>query len=347
MAPRRGLSRRAREPAHSGASGHDAARPGTSASGTSASGRSQPGAGRPGTTTAGGTRPATGRQAASGQPPAGAPATLRPATVPRTTVPRTTVPRTTVPPAGAAPARAAAALPGTSCGPVAHIGDSTSVGMVSPLDLPDPAQRLAAQYTGVGVRHTWIDASGGRSMVERCRARSTASIRPGIWPVTGSGLLVTRSGTNDTANVAVGSSVGRHGPDPGADVGRARRAGHVGQREDPRLVGPVVRGQHAALERTPCSRPATSTPNLRIFDWASAAQDGWFISDGIHYTSAGYAARAHRSRARWHGPSPAPAPVPAASSTRSPWARAACRGACCVSAGPAPAPAGAGAPAPP
>ena len=27
-------------------------------------------------------------------------------------------------------------------------------------------------------------------------------------------------------------------------------------------------------------------PNLRIFDWASVAQDGWFISDGIHYTQA-------------------------------------------------------------
>ncbi len=34
-------------------------------------------------------------------------------------------------------------------------------------------------------------------------------------------------------------------------------------------------------------------PNLRVFDWAWAAQDGWFISDGIHYTPAGYAARAH------------------------------------------------------
>ena len=36
-----------------------------------------------------------------------------------------------------------------------------------------------------------------------------------------------------------------------------------------------------------CSR----YPNMRVFDWASAAQDGWFIPDGIHYTSAGYAAR--------------------------------------------------------
>ena len=34
-------------------------------------------------------------------------------------------------------------------------------------------------------------------------------------------------------------------------------------------------------------------PNMRVYDWAAAAKDSWFISDGIHYTSAGYAARAH------------------------------------------------------
>jgi hypothetical protein len=33
-------------------------------------------------------------------------------------------------------------------------------------------------------------------------------------------------------------------------------------------------------------------PNMRVFDWASAANDSWFISDGTHYTSAGYAQRA-------------------------------------------------------
>ena len=32
---------------------------------------------------------------------------------------------------------------------------------------------------------------------------------------------------------------------------------------------------------------------MRIYDWASDAQTSWFIADGIHYTSAGYAARAH------------------------------------------------------
>ena len=35
-------------------------------------------------------------------------------------------------------------------------------------------------------------------------------------------------------------------------------------------------------------------PNMRIFDWASLAQPSWFISDGIHYTSAGYAQRAQQ-----------------------------------------------------
>jgi lysophospholipase L1-like esterase len=33
-------------------------------------------------------------------------------------------------------------------------------------------------------------------------------------------------------------------------------------------------------------------PNMRVFDWAALAERPWFISDGIHYTSAGYEQRA-------------------------------------------------------
>jgi lysophospholipase L1-like esterase len=33
-------------------------------------------------------------------------------------------------------------------------------------------------------------------------------------------------------------------------------------------------------------------PNMHIFDWASVVQDSWFIDDGIHYNTPGYAARA-------------------------------------------------------
>jgi len=37
-----------------------------------------------------------------------------------------------------------------------------------------------------------------------------------------------------------------------------------------------------------CSR----YPGMKVFDWASAVRDGWFIPDGIHYTSPGYSQRA-------------------------------------------------------
>ena len=30
---------------------------------------------------------------------------------------------------------------------------------------------------------------------------------------------------------------------------------------------------------------------MRVYDWAAVAKPRWFISDGIHYTSAGYTAR--------------------------------------------------------
>ena len=38
-------------------------------------------------------------------------------------------------------------------------------------------------------------------------------------------------------------------------------------------------------------------PNMRVFDWASLADEGWFISDGVHYTSEGYAQRARLTAA--------------------------------------------------
>ena len=32
-------------------------------------------------------------------------------------------------------------------------------------------------------------------------------------------------------------------------------------------------------------------PTMRIYDWASDVKDSWFIDDGIHFTTPGYAAR--------------------------------------------------------
>jgi hypothetical protein len=180
----------------------------------------------------------------------------------------------------------------TSCRTVAHIGDSTSVGMVSADYLPDPAQRLAAQYADVGVRHAWLDASGGRSMVEAlpgqvngydtARQLAAAGFR-GCW--------VVALGTNDTANVSVGSNVGR--------LARIQELMSVAHGAPVLWVNVKTLDQtgpwaesNMLLWNAALTRACHQYPNLRVFDWASVARDGWFISDGIHYTPAGYAARA-------------------------------------------------------
>ena len=38
-------------------------------------------------------------------------------------------------------------------------------------------------------------------------------------------------------------------------------------------------------------RACQDYPNMRVYDWAGR-QNAWFIDDGIHFTSPGYAARA-------------------------------------------------------
>jgi lysophospholipase L1-like esterase len=40
------------------------------------------------------------------------------------------------------------------------------------------------------------------------------------------------------------------------------------------------------------ARSCAKYPNLRVLNWAAMARPEWFIADGIHYTSAGNAARA-------------------------------------------------------
>jgi GDSL-like Lipase/Acylhydrolase family len=193
----------------------------------------------------------------------------------------------------ATPARAVADRSGTSCRRVAHIGDSTSVGLVSPLDLPAPAQRLAAQYRDVGVRHTWIDASGGRSMVEEMPGQINGYDAARTMVSSGfRGCWVIALGTNDTANVSVGSNVGRMSRiQELMSVARGAPVMWVNVKTlDP--SGPWSEANMQLWNDT-LVQACRQYPNLRIFDWASVAQDGWFISDGIHYTSAGYAARAH------------------------------------------------------
>ena len=190
----------------------------------------------------------------------------------------------------AAPARAAARR--TSCSSVAHIGDSTSADLISSADLPDPAQQLPARYADVGVRHLRVDASGGRSIVETLPGQVNGYNVARAWRDEGyRGCWVFALGTNDAANVAAGSSVGM--------MARIQEMMSVAHGEPVMWVNAVTQlssGPYAdANERLwddTLVRALAMYPNMRIFDWAAVAQPSWFLTDGIHYNSAGCAARA-------------------------------------------------------
>ncbi|MDR2987517.1 MAG: hypothetical protein LBV34_22030, partial [Nocardiopsaceae bacterium] len=97
----------------------------------------------------------------------------------------------------------------TSCRTVAHIGDSTSVDLISRDFLPNPAQRIGARYADVGVKHLKIDASGGRSIVEELPGQLNGYKVASAWRGQGyHGCWVFALGTNDAANIAAGSTIG-------------------------------------------------------------------------------------------------------------------------------------------
>ena len=192
-------------------------------------------------------------------------------------------PATTLP--GSGPLR-------TSCRAVAHIGDSTSDGLVSPSYLPKPWERISARYEDVGVRSVVTDISGARSVVEvlpgqingydAMRNISRGGFR-GCW--------VIALGTNDTADVAAGSNVGLV-----TRIGRVMKAA----RGEPVMwvnlksllgSGPYAEANMVRWDQTLLLECA-KYPNMRVYDWAAEVKAKWYISDGIHFTSIGYKHRA-------------------------------------------------------
>lgn len=198
---------------------------------------------------------------------------------------------------GASHAKSPSVRPGaaqlrTSCKQVVHMGDSTSESLVSPNYLPDPAQRLGAQYERVGVKQPVMEVEGGTSIVE------TLPGEPNMYQVAQSlvhqgyhGCWVFALGTNDAADVYVGSN-----------VGMAERV-----REMMSLVGNdpvlwvnvktlVATGPYAEANMEKWDQVLLSAcpryPNMAVFNWAGAVQRSWFIRDGIHYSSEGSAKRA-------------------------------------------------------
>ncbi len=54
---------------------------------------------------------------------------------------------------------------------------------------------------------------------------------------------------------------------------------------------PYDDAEHEGLGQGAAATPATATRTCAIYDWASDVKDDWFIDDGIHFTTPGYAER--------------------------------------------------------
>ncbi len=179
----------------------------------------------------------------------------------------------------------------TSCRSVIHIGDSTSEGLVSPEYLPSPRQRISAQYARVGAATQHFEISGARSIVETFEGQPNAYEVAQAWKRQGyRGCWVLALGTNDAADIYVGSSVDQ--------LARIKRMMSVIGDQPVMWVnvkslltsGPYAE-HNMQLWDEALRKACPAYPNMRVYDWAAAAKDKWFIDDGIHYNSPGYAAR--------------------------------------------------------
>jgi hypothetical protein len=181
--------------------------------------------------------------------------------------------------------------PHSSCRSVVHIGDSTSDGLVLPAYQPDAALRIPAQYRRVGVTRFINEVSGARSIVETWHGFPNAytvarqALRGGYH-----GCWVLALGTNDTADVAVGSTIGL--------AARIRQMMSLIGSQPALWVnvvsllssGPYSDGRMQMWNRA-LLQVCQQYPGMRVYDWAAVAQRSWFVPDGIHYTPQGYAER--------------------------------------------------------
>jgi peptidoglycan/LPS O-acetylase OafA/YrhL len=181
----------------------------------------------------------------------------------------------------------------TSCKAVVHIGDSTSEGLDSAEYLPNELERIPNRYAEVGVKETHMEVQGARSIEERFEGEPNAQEVAAAWKAEGfKGCWVLALGTNEAADVAAGSNVGLHeriekmmaiiGDEPVLWV-NVRSLVEAG---DPYAKEGMKEWDEELV------RACATYPNMRIYDWASDVKDEWFIEDGIHFTSPGYAARA-------------------------------------------------------
>jgi peptidoglycan/LPS O-acetylase OafA/YrhL len=181
----------------------------------------------------------------------------------------------------------------TSCTSLVHVGDSTSLGLMSAKYLPDPADRLDAQYGAVGVKLFVPEIYGGRAIVEKLNGHPSAYEVVAWKKATGyKGCWVLALGIGDAATVR------------GNVAALSQRIDWMMEAADGNPVmwtttktlldkGPYddayMKSWNGALVQA-CAR----YPNMRVFDWASEVQDDWYLADEIHPNDPGSKQRAAR-----------------------------------------------------
>lgn len=182
----------------------------------------------------------------------------------------------------------------TSCRSVMYVGESTSVGMVSPLQVPKAAERLEARLKDVGVQRLGVNVSGGRSSIERFLHRpSSLDVITPAFAKNFTGCYVMAFGVNDAANSSFPDSAGtaRERIDLVMKRVGGRRVLWPTTATSSSLRGPYAdvnmrRYDHELLEAT------KRYPNLRLYDWHAEVDPAWREPDGIHDVRRGSRERA-------------------------------------------------------
>jgi hypothetical protein len=144
----------------------------------------------------------------------------------------------------------------------------------------------------VGVTTFISEVSGARSIVETWHGFPNGyTVAQQLLAQGYNGCWVIALGTNDAADLAVGSNVSL--------AARIQRMMSL-LRDRPvmwvNVTSLVTSGPYADRNMRQWNRALLQAcpdyPDMRVYDWADAAQPSWFIPDGIHYTPPGYAQRA-------------------------------------------------------
>lgn len=187
-----------------------------------------------------------------------------------------------------------AAAQRSGCRALAVIGDSTSTGSTSDKYVRDPERRLDRRLAAVGVEDLRLELRGGRSLIEhRAKNESGLMVAQRLRESGFTGCWIIGLGTNDAANVAKDPTIPHAeritrmmaiiGDEPVLWIDAETR------REDGYWARAHMSAWNEALAATLRGRPSA-----RIYTWSAEVREEWFVSDGIHYTSAGYTARAER-----------------------------------------------------